>query len=199
MNRRFIAEVLRLAPEFSVVDHYFFMKPVNHIMGGFLCERPSSTAYFWKYAFPLYVRFDFLHLGFGDRLPHPNGIMPVKRGRGMEKQVAEEFVKRIEPYRAEIEEVTASLNRFAEYVEMNCGLENPGIRRGYAFTLLLLNREEEARTLLNMIVASGAMKEFPERYSDVPIVLDDLSKGIENAKNTLMDWERDTKRKLGLI
>ena len=177
MNRRFIAEVLKLAPDLSVVGHYFYMKPVDHIMGGFLCERPSTTAFFWKYAFPLYVPFNFLHLGFGDRLPRPEGIMPVKRGPGMAKEVAKEFVKRIEPYKAEMRETTMSFDRFAACVEREIGLENRGILRGYAYTLLLMGREEEARAHLESIVGSEESKEFPKRYADVRIILNDLSKG----------------------
>ena len=45
MNKKFIAEVLKLAPEFAVVNGYFYVEPVDHILCGFVCERPPSGAY----------------------------------------------------------------------------------------------------------------------------------------------------------
>ena len=197
MNKKFIREVLKLAPDLSVVDQFFYIQPVDHILCGFLCERPTTSAYFWKYIFPLYVRFDFLHLAFGDRLPPPDGSMEARRG--MEKKVAEEFVKRIEPYVSEMASVADSLDRCVEYIESLQTLGNLHIRRGYAYTLILLDRAEEARTHLEVIVSSDEMREYPERYSDVPIVLRDLSVGLEAAKGTLMQWELETKRTLGLV
>ena len=196
MNKKFIAEVLKLAPEFAVVNGYFYVEPVDHILCGFVCERPPSGAYIWKYAFPLYDRCKRLHLGFGDRLPLPDCFMEAKRGR--EKEVAAEFIRRIQPYRSEIASL-ACLDRFAAYIETEIGLENPIIRRGYAVTLIMLGRANEAMAELAALASLDAVKEDQEFSADITRLQSDLSIGIETARKTLGAWEQETKQRLALI
>ena len=203
MNKKFIAEVLKLAPELSVVDYYFYEEPVDHILCGFVAERPPSGAYFWKYAFPLYDRFKFLHLTFGNRLPPPDGYMTA--GLANVKAVAAEFVRRIQPYRSEVASL-AQLDRFAEYIETEIGLGNDIVRRGYALTLILLGRADEAaselRTLNSIYEEYRDHPVYGDRYTqpsrDAKKLLSDLSVGIEVAQETLEGWEQETKRRLGL-
>lgn len=195
MNKKFIAEVLKLAPEFSVVDHYFYEKPVGHILWGFLAERPPSGAYFWRYTFPLYDRSERLHLGFGDRLPPPDDFMEVTRGG--EKVAAAEFVGRIRKYRSE-QASLARLDRFAEYLETEVGLQNPIIRRGYAVTLIMLGRANDAINELKILSSLDWVQKKPEFIGDMTKLLNDLSAGIDVAQETLASWELETKRHLGL-
>ncbi len=196
MNKRFVAEVFKLAPEFSVVEDYFYEKPVGHILCGFICEKRPSATYFWRYAFPLYDRFEFLHLCFASELPLPDGMMTAKRGS--EKALAQEFIKRIQPYRSETASL-AQLDRFAAYIETEIGLvRNPIIRRGYALTLILLDRVDEAANELTALVSSDTINRGPQSCSDLAPLLNDLSMGTDVAKKTLEEWELETKRCLGL-
>ena len=195
MNKRFIAEVLKLAPELAVVNQYFYEEPVEHILCGFVCEKPPSGAYFWKYAFPLYDRFKFLHLGFGNRLPLTDGFMEARRGN--EKAIAAEFVRRIQPYRSEVASL-AQLDRFAEYIETEIGLGNHIIRRGYALTLILLGRADDATNELKTLSSFYSVDRYQEVSKDVEKLLSDLSAGIEVAQEALEGWELETKRRLGL-
>ena len=195
MDEKFIAEVLRLVPEFSVAGHYFYEPPVSHIIWGFLAERPPSGAYFWRYAFPLYDRSERLHLGFGDRLPHPDDFMEVRRGG--EKATAAEFIRRIRKYRAE-QASLAQLDRFGEYLERGIGLENPVIRRAYAVTLIMLNRADDAMKELKILSSSSWVQRRPELVSDLAKLTGDLSAGVGVAQQTLAEWEQETKQRLGL-
>jgi hypothetical protein len=195
LNKKFIAEVLKLVPEFSVVDHYFYETPVGHILYGFAAERPPSGAYFWRYVFPLYDRSQHLHLGFGDRLPPPDDFMEATRGS--EKAVAAEFVRRILKYRSE-QASLARLDRFAEYLETEVGLENPVTRRGYAVTLIMLGRADDAMNELKTLSSLDWVQRKPESISDISKLLGDLSAGIEVAQETLAGWELETKQRLGL-
>ena len=196
MNKKFIDEVLRLAPEFSVVDVYFYEKPVGHILCGFVCEMPPSGACIWTYALPLYDRFEFLHLTFGGRLPPPDGFIDVK---GLsDKEIAEKFVARIQPYRSEASSL-ANLDRFAAYIETECPLKSPTIRRGYALTLIMLDRVDEAMEQLTIVKSLSTVRENSEAERDLAALVTDLSAGIELAKKRLEGWELETKRALGLV
>lgn len=196
MNKTFLAEVLKLAPEFSVVDHYFYEEPVGHILCGFLCERSPSGAYISSYAFPLYDRFRFLHLNFSDELPYPDGFMEAPRGR--EKELAAEFIRRIEPYKPEVASL-ASLEQFAKRLEARPSLKNPWTRRGYAVTLIMLHRRDEAMSELAALSALDYVKQTPDFDADITRLVNDLSEGIEVAKKTLEGWEAETRERLGLL
>lgn len=195
MNKKFIAEVLKREPRFAAVDHYFFERPVGHIMSGFLCERPPSGAYIWKYAFPLYDRFPFLHLGYGMRLPGTDGFMVVNKGH--ESALSEEFLRRIKPYQKDVSKLQ-DLEEFRAYIETAVGLQHPGIRRGYAATQIMLGRGHDAASALSTLLdpqQTGLDHEFTR---DVQKLLDDLDAGIPVAQRTLGQWERDAKARLGI-
>lgn len=200
MNKRFIAEVLKLMPNFSVSGSYFYQHPVDHILCGFLCEDPPSGPYIWSYSFPLYDRFKRLHLGFGSRLPGADAHMETKHGTP--KEQAEEFVMRIQPHLSEVAAL-ADLNQFVEYIESRfvvTGLIQRvhQVRRGYANTLILLDREDEAARELEAICDMDRVKNDPTAMKDLAKLRQDLSAGLDTAKKTLGEWELDTKKKLGI-
>lgn len=187
LNKRFIKQVLNQAPEFGVVDHYFYELPVGHILTGFLCERGSGACYVWKYAFPLYDRFHHLHLLYGNRLPLGEGIIDAHVSET--QRIASEFMKRIEPYRDEVRSL-AQYNRFAEFLIERRSFKRDDVRRTYALTLIMLGREKKAKSEL------ARLAQAEDVIDDVPFLLDQLSQGVHVAQATLAEWEQDTKRQL---
>ena len=196
MNKKFATAVRKLAPNMNVVDHYFFEPPVDHILRGFLCEKPSSAAYFWMFAFPLYDNFKFLHLGFAKRLPGTDGFLELERGG--DKEIAIEFVNRMARYRDE-SMALGNLDRFAQFIECEIGLGNPGIRRGFALTLIMLGRSKKARKELEALIAMNDTNRPSGIADDADRLICELDEGIDVARNTLLDWESETKRKLALL
>jgi len=92
-------EVLSLRPKLGLVDGFFYQKPVEHILCGFLHEHGSAGGYICRFALPLYECHKFLSLNFSSRLP---GDMSFWEDRNRTaKERAAEFVRRIEPYEAE--------------------------------------------------------------------------------------------------
>jgi len=199
LGKRFDAEVLKLVPEFGVVDGYFYEKPFGHILCGFLCDRPPSGPYICKYAFPLYDRFRFMHLGFGGRLPGADGHM----NRSRPKEEAANFVRRIEPYRSEVSSLR-NLDRFACYLESNyvsrgITTKNHHHQRCYTVTLLMLGRADEAARELELLLSMERIARDDVATKDLRKLQADLSQSVEVAKGTLEAWDLETKRQLGLI
>ena len=119
-----------------------------------------------------------------------------------EMELAAEFVSQIGPFRAEVESL-AGLKKFANYLEVEyikTGIVsgNPRIRRGFALTLLMLGRKEEAAKEIETLCLMDDVKKDPNAMADLRKLLDDLSSGIEFAKKTLDEWEVETKQNLGI-
>lgn len=198
MNKKFIRETLKLVPEFGVVDSHFFEQPVDHIIAGFLCERPPSGAYIWKFAFPLYDRVvDHISLGFGERLPHPEDFIDTSADQ--ELALASEFVLRIKPYRAEVSALK-KLENFLSYIERMevRSFDNPWIRRAYATTLIMVDRMDEARVQLDLLERTEIISRYLNFREDISTLQKDLRRGSGEARATLLAWEAATKQQLKL-
>jgi hypothetical protein len=167
VNKKFMREILRLLPNFRVTaGHYFYEPPVHHVLAGFAWERPPSGVRLWKYAFPLYEGGE-LHLGYADRLPQFDDCttpLPGQQQRlvpplpEQERRMAEEFVRRIEPYRREVSKLR-DLDHFLNY-QKSKSMENPLIRRGLALTLVMIGEADKALDQLAMCLRSWNDQEF---------------------------------------
>jgi hypothetical protein len=134
----------------------------------------------------LYDRVDFIHLGFGDRLPHPHGFIPG------DHDDAAEFVRRIEPYEAATY-AWRDLGGFLSLTESLQHVENPWIRRGRALTLVMLGRGREAELQLKVLAEAHGVGNLPHFREDLEQVSAELSRGVERAKSLLLGWEAQTK------
>lgn len=176
MNKNFIKHVLNLEPAFSVYDHYFFEQPVEHIISGFLCEKGSGVGYIWLFVYPLYDISNQLHLGYGYRLDYPNGCIDLK-DMGM-KDLALEFIGRIEPYRNKARNLRI-VDNFIKYLEESDScLQNPLLRVSYAQSLILVGKQEEAMNELNYLSDIPNMEVYKEYYDSVIKLKEKLLLGL---------------------
>ena len=195
-NKRFVAEVLKLNPYFSCIDGFFYFTKVEHLLSGFVCENGSGGFYVWKYAYPLFDRFQRLHLNFGERLKYPDGFIDLNHVA--KKDVAIEFSRRISGY---IDEVFAlqDLEKFLHYLEKDeSALRNPKIRKCYAFTLVLVDRCYDAKEQLITVLDSETAKSDKVFYEDCTEVLNLIYSDNNVAKDLITFWGKETKLTLGL-
>lgn len=191
-NKKFTREILRLLPGFKGVERNFFYEtPFKHILAGFAWDRPGIYVYVLKYAYPLYEGVDFLHFGYGGRLPKSESAIPIVKGE--EQTMAEEFVRRITPYREEISQLR-DLNNFLSYIESRQkALENPSIRRGLALTLLMAGQKGQAIEQLEQCLPDPSKPEFEANIREWIEAIRDGS-----ATEKLHASEECAKRRLGI-
>jgi hypothetical protein len=196
MNKRFVRKVVSLAPYLSPLGkNYFHFSPVDHVLCGFAIERPPSGVYVWKFALPLYDRYVGMHLNYSDRLPYPDDYIDVRRCGN--DSLAQEFVRRIEQYRIDAMSL-CQLSRFAIYVKNTIGLQNYEIRRGYALTLIMLDRIDDAVRELQDLCRSGQVEYDIDFCREIRSLRDGLLGDPCRVKETLDAWERDTRRNIGV-
>ena len=181
--------MLKLRPDFRVTDHYFYVPPVEHVLCGFLREKGTGGAYIWWYAFPLFDRNDFIHLGFGDRLHHPKDFMPTQPSVNAD---AAEFLRRIQPHEANTL-AHRELTEFLKLAESRANRGNPRIDRVYGMTLIMRDRGLEAESVLKRVLAAPGVENYPGFREDVSEVLGALSRGVDRAKAVLLEWEEQMK------
>jgi len=75
--KKFEKNVLNLLPGYGCVENIFYPFPAKEILFGYAYSRQSSGIQAYLYVLPLYVRSDFLHLGFSVCLPHPLGRISI--------------------------------------------------------------------------------------------------------------------------
>lgn len=118
-------------------------------------------------------------------------------GRGNEKALSAEFVRRIQPYRSAVESL-ADPSNFAAYIETEIGLTNYIVRKGYAATLVMLGRRDDALSQLDILKNMDSAKRDQKRMADIDMLFDNLMIGTDKARSILGEWERETKQLLGL-
>jgi hypothetical protein len=195
LNKRFEQQVLKLRPNLRAVDGYFYTTPVDHVLCGFVYEKGSGGAHIWRYALPLYDHLEFIHLGFGERLPYPPGVMRTEHKAASEDAIA--FVRCIEPY----ETATygwQSTEAFLLRTESLLHLGNPWILRGHAMTLIMLGRRSEAELQMKMLSSKPGIENIPHFQEDLRHVSAELSRGVEHAQRCLLTWEAETKARFGV-
>lgn len=195
LSSRFRKAVLKHLPTLVEVGRSLLEPPILHVASGFSCERTPSGAYIWKVAFPLYYPAETIGLTFSDRLLH--GYIP---GRWTDRELATEFIRRIEPYREEVRAL-GDLNVFRQYLEESelKKLRSPFIRRAYAFTLILLGESEEAKEHLRYLRdVAGPERAEPGFHSENGEVESALSTSVESAQSLLLQWEAQARQRFGL-
>jgi len=193
INSGFEKNVLKFKPSWGVVEGYFYTRPVRHILCGFACERVREGAYIWRFALPLYDHLDSLTLNFGERVANSGKLMIS----GQVETAAEEFVRRIGPFETETyrwQDLDVFLNRF----QASRAIANPWVRRACAWTQILLGRVSDARVNLEFLCSNEGTRDYPHFLEDIEHVLSDLKNGVENARSSLLTWEAQTKRRLGV-
>jgi hypothetical protein len=95
----------------------------------------------WRFVEPLFYESDGLSLSFSWPLRHDSYISFVETSR---KELAQEFVKRVEPRLHEAKQIT-TLEQFALCFDERPALrENDVTQMVYGYTLALLGRKQEA-------------------------------------------------------
>ena len=195
-KRKFASVVLKELPNLVYLDGYFMETPISHVACGFAYERPPSGTYIWKFVFPLYYRGNKLGLTFSDRLPPPQGY--ISGSRWNDTELATEFIRRIEPRREEVRDL-GTLDGFKRYLERSGTLRSPFARRGYALTLIMLGETEKAMHHLEILSGvTGLERGDPNFHSENQDVLRCLSNSLESAQTLLLQWEAETRQRLGL-
>lgn len=194
LEQRFAANVRILRPTYGVLGEYFYIPPVDHILCGFVFERAKYASYIWRFAFPLFDKVEFLHLGFGERLA---SIEKTSSQEEVSLREAEKFLQVVEPYEAETSSWHELQNflRFAEAPERG---KNPWVQRGIALTHIMLGSALEATSQLSRLSKSAECRMLPHFQADIDCVQKELVKGIECAQLLLRKWETATRARFGL-
>lgn len=197
MSKAFRDAVIKQWPDMIYVDQCFVQMPISHVATGFCIERPPSGAYLWRFLYPLYVPSESFHLTFSQRLPPPNGFISLP-GQRTAQELADEFAKRIAPHREAVRNLS-HLENFKNYLETDSSLKSPFIREGYAMTLVMLGKGDEAMESLQMLSNDAILcREPPDLIGNVDKVIEALSVSAGNARELMSRWEVQTRRRIGL-
>lgn len=66
--KKIAKRVVDLRPTFSSWDCFVFMQRPSLLLRGFAIDMPPGACYVWKFMFPLFEDFEFVHLTFGYRV-----------------------------------------------------------------------------------------------------------------------------------
>ena len=196
MNKVFKKEVLKLLPEYSYANPFFYKGPVNHILCGFCYNKvPSGLAWIHGGAYPLYSMEKKEHLSLS--LSFTERLCWIETKGISDKTQASVFVKRIQAYQQQVS-LLQDLRYFTKVYAPSQPLNDREIirRHIYVLNMIMLGEEEEAKRHLGLLLNSEYIAK-DERTRKI-FLLDDvseaLSKGIDNAKNLLLNWEQENKR-----
>jgi hypothetical protein len=190
VSKKICKAIVNIRPDLGDLDGYFYFKPVGHVLAGFVCEARPDGTYIVPYLFPLYTGERELHLTFGEPLSYPESRVALAKDD--ERTTARLFVATMERHEARMRALQ-DLDAFAKYVESVKPLENPWIRRGYAFTLILLNRPAEAEIQLQMLRGLPGTANYPGFDVAIEQVAAQLVVSFAAARETLLGWEAETK------
>lgn len=194
MSKKIRKAILGIRPDLGDLDGYLYFRPIGHVLCGFVCEgRPEGTRIV-PYAFPLYSGEKRLHLSYAEPLDYPEDLIESSTG---DANTAREFVLRMERHEARIRALE-NLDDFARYIETTKPLENPWIRRGYAVTLIMLGRAEEAEHQLQILRGQSVTARYAGFDAAIAEISADLAHGIDAARARLDTWEAQMKAQLHL-
>jgi len=74
---KFIKNALALLPGYKHVSNIFYRTPVEDFLFGYAYSRQGSGIQCYLYILPLYLRTEFLHLGFSIYLPNAEGYISI--------------------------------------------------------------------------------------------------------------------------
>lgn len=187
-----IKKVLKERPEFLNVDTFFFVKPLEHILSGFCCEVTPRGAYIWKFAYPLFDKFDCISLLYSQRLEYPEGYIDFEKVD--KKELADEFLSRIDKY-VENAYQYLTLDQFCLlYEERPDLLKHERAEMTLGYTMILLGEKELAVKHL-----TGAVAYLREpALSECQTILKFVDSDMESAKKAVLDLEHEMKNSIGL-
>lgn len=205
MNKRFVAAVLKLEPDFFALGNYLCERDFSEVICGFLWERTPSGAYIRWFAYPLFDFSEILHLSYGDRLRSSEGFIDSKNIKELGVQaLAVKFMQQIRPYRDEVRALR-SLAHFATLLRTRAGLGNPHADFCYAQTLVLLGREAEAREQIESAreriesFESSALPKYAHRLlQEIRALRENLDHGLEYAQREIRNREVQKAAILGI-
>lgn len=193
MNDDFTNYVLEIASDLKFAEPFFYRDPVDHILCGFCYYKSSFVAYVVGGAYPLYASTQ-IH---GITLSYTERLEEITHIGLSEKQQAMEFVKIIRPLFSKID-LFSDLEYFTNYYLPDQLLCDRDVMRRYTYILnmIMLGNEFEAKKQLKLLMNSKYMKNNKEEQDNnyLNILSDVLSKGINVAKNKLLDWEDENRR-----
>ncbi len=192
---RFGEHVLQLKPTMSVSQGFFFYQPAEHVLSGFTLDARPNGGQIYAFTMPLFDRIEAISLSFAERLPPPQCFIEME---GKVAELAKAFVQRISRHELEVLG-WASIEAFVARITTRRGaLHNPWVRRAYGMALLMLRRDSEALEHLTAALGVKATKRYPGFHEDVSSVIRDIESGEEQAREKLLRWESETKKRFGI-
>lgn len=191
-KKKFIKRVLESNSELSSIDTYFYLKPVEHVLSGFMFEVTPNGGYVYRFNFPLFDKFDYLTLLYSHRLS--GGDSYIDFDTVVEENVAVEFLKRISGHFDDAHRCL-TLEGFCHYMEA-C---EPLLKHGHALMVLgyayvLRDHPDKAEILLN-----SALDKLRGRFlRDCQENIDILRKDHSCLKKILLDREKEMASSIGL-
>jgi hypothetical protein len=202
VERFAIEHLLPSLPHFSVRGNLLFERPVGKILRAFLLENSGfSAATFYPRAFVqlLYIPSQHLTLSPGRRFPGNWKFEPER-----ETQLAQELLNQIHEIGLRFLRAHATAEGIVRETRANPAVEvNPHARQQLAYSLLLLERNEEALDELNKILGmlnrSGDPPPWEHAlFAEVGGLKERLMRNPREAFQTLNTWTEQTRLKLNL-
>jgi hypothetical protein len=180
------SEVINIEPCLSVADGFFYLRPTNHVMCGFVLDVTPSSFRIWRYSLPICDKLDFLHLSFGAVLP--GGYLPRT---GKAKLSAGRFLDIVRPFFDDVRKLS-NLRTFIETSSEAINLYVPIARRGLAAALLLSGDRQGAIDNARICLEEGGSLSL-DFLNDTKLLLGKLESGAEDANVLLENWEHQTR------
>jgi len=190
--RLFERDVQARRPDWGVTNHFFYLRPVGHILSGVSLDPGACGGYIWQYAMPLYVRSDFLHYGYGSRLEPPVGFIES----GPVSEMAAKFVSNTEVLNDEISSLRG-LEAFLNYLERS-EIHRQRNTLTIALTCLLLCDEIGFNKYLNSTISKDENLLSRRDRESLKVIRSAMNLGIEEVRRTVLSWELDFKERFSI-
>lgn len=194
-------------PEYAIAKHVLYKKHPGHILSGFSVESVRGGLRISRFTFPLYDISESLNLSYSAPLPWPNDFIDNESYESPRAR-ADEFIARAFPFVQEIEAL-GRLENFCAYLQKSIisfakerrdSRIDPYLRYGYAATLVLLEKFDEACNQFEIVkndfllfmksrfhtTIMGLNKEY-RSVSSIPMMLTDDRRSFLSDVNVMID------------
>lgn len=143
-----VNEILAHRLDLVCVDGYFIMSPFDKIAVGLACNSRPHGVTVLKFYYPLFDCADFIHVGFCEHLRDGAGFIDFAKTPRTE--LGAELLRRMKS----VEYEKPTVEQFVSFVEGRTELtRNPSLALTYATALVLLNKMNNAKSLLSRLSA----------------------------------------------
>ena len=176
-----------------------FASPLTHVLRGFYFEDSGfdpSAFYVWAFFLPLYIPTTHVSFSFGKRLGEGSG----KRWNLNDAQLREELLGCVQQEGLPFLHELGQPRQVATAIQQLGGESDPYRLEAIAYSLAMADEYVGAQLALDRLVTAldvkvGWQAEMVERAQELG---KNLNNDPQGAKQLLAEWERTTKKNLGI-